>query len=229
MLGKQCCIILILATLVVSVGAVEYKRERYNVIVERSPFGENLIIAPETALDEKAEAEAMKLASQMEKEIRLCYLLETEAGEVRAGFENLKAQAGDPRSIMLMVGENFNGMKLIEVDILASTATLELNGKPVSFELKNATPAPAKEAAVPPRKFGSGFRRRQPPKEVKKPKEPELTPEEVAERRKEVRARLENYQMEAIRQGMPPLPVPLTEEMDAQLVEEGILPPQQQE
>ena len=32
--------------------------------------------------------------------------------------------------------------------------------------------------------------------------------------------------MELIRNGMPPLPVPLTTEMDDQLVSEGILPPQ---
>jgi len=31
--------------------------------------------------------------------------------------------------------------------------------------------------------------------------------------------------MEVIRQGLPPLPIPLTPEMDAQLVSEGVLPP----
>ena len=31
--------------------------------------------------------------------------------------------------------------------------------------------------------------------------------------------------MEVIRKGMPPLPIPLTKEMDDQLVAEGILPP----
>ena len=30
--------------------------------------------------------------------------------------------------------------------------------------------------------------------------------------------------MEVLRKGMPPLPVPLTPEMDAQLVSEGVLP-----
>lgn len=36
---------------------------------------------------------------------------------------------------------------------------------------------------------------------------------------------LQQYQMNTIRSGMPPLPIPLTQEMDDQLVKEGILPP----
>jgi hypothetical protein len=40
--------------------------------------------------------------------------------------------------------------------------------------------------------------------------------------------KLQEYQMDLIRQGKTPLPmVPLTPEMDAQLVEEGVLPPQE--
>ncbi|MDZ4200337.1 MAG: hypothetical protein U1E27_13760 [Kiritimatiellia bacterium] len=42
----------------------------------------------------------------------------------------------------------------------------------------------------------------------------------------EMERRLQEYQMEVIRQGLPPLPIPLTEEMDKQLVAEGVLPPQ---
>jgi len=41
-----------------------------------------------------------------------------------------------------------------------------------------------------------------------------------------LRAHLERVQMDAIRNGLPPLPLPLTPEMDAQLVKEGVLPPQ---
>ena len=37
---------------------------------------------------------------------------------------------------------------------------------------------------------------------------------------------LQEYQMELIRTGQPPLPIALTPEMDAQLVKEGVLPPQ---
>jgi len=36
---------------------------------------------------------------------------------------------------------------------------------------------------------------------------------------------LKEYQMRMIREGKPPLPIPLTREMDDQLVKEGVLPP----
>ncbi len=48
--------------------------------------------------------------------------------------------------------------------------------------------------------------------------QPVLSPEETEKR-------LQDYQMETIRQGLPPLPLPLTKEMDDQLVKEGRLPP----
>ncbi len=45
-----------------------------------------------------------------------------------------------------------------------------------------------------------------------------------AEEKEAVWENLRQYQMEVIRSGMAPLPVPLTPEMDAQLVAEGVLP-----
>ncbi len=222
----------ILWVLIVSsmaVSAVEYNRERYDLILDRSPFGEDPLLAQEEANNAKEAAEATAAAKKMEKEMRLCYLLETDAGEIRAGFQNLKARPGDPKSIMLMVGESYNGMKLSEIDIATSSATLMLNGKRVTFELtKSAAPPPvAKAVAQPARKFGGGFRAKPPAKPAKPPQPaaPKLSPEEIAKARAETTERLRQYQMEVIRNGMPPLPVPLTQDMDDQLVAEGILPP----
>jgi hypothetical protein len=50
------------------------------------------------------------------------------------------------------------------------------------------------------------------------PVQPRYTGEELTKH-------LQEYQMEVIRQGLPPLPIPLTPEMDKQLVTEGFLPP----
>ncbi|MDF7800544.1 hypothetical protein P4C99_13795 [Pontiellaceae bacterium B1224] len=209
-----------------AVHAVEYDSERYELILERSPFGEDPLLAQEERENAKEAAEAAAAAKKMEKEMRLCYLNETQTGEVRAAFQNLRARPGDPQSIMLTVGESFNGMKLSEVDLATSSATLMLNGKRVTFELtQSTTPEPvAKAAAQPARKFGGGFRAK-PPEQPAKPPEPTLTPEEIAKARAETTERLRQYQMEVIRNGMPPLPVPLTQEMDDQLVAEGVLPP----
>lgn len=82
---------------------------------------------------------------------------------------------------------------------------------------------PITKAKPAGRRFGSGFRASSkvtPPAPVQK-----LTPEEQERRREEIRKNLQEYQMAVIRAGRPPLPVLLTQEMDDQLVKEGILPP----
>lgn len=210
----------------------EYSRERYDVIVERSPFGADPLT--DTAVSDKASSATLKA---LERQLRLCFLLKSQSGDVRAGFQNITAKAGEPKSVILMVGESFRAMKLLEVDIDNSTATLQYQGKPMTFELSKGKAAAVAAAKTPQpptqpqRRFGGGFRRRTPPAEEvqpapqPKPAVPQLSPEEEALRREEVRENLRQYQMEVIRSGMPPLPIPLTKEMDDQLVSEGVLPP----
>ncbi len=48
--------------------------------------------------------------------------------------------------------------------------------------------------------------------------------EEAIVREAEIQAHLQNYQKELIRQGLPPLPIPLTPKTDSELVAEGVLP-----
>lgn len=224
--GKKTSLILCAVFFAGAVLAVEYNLKDYDVIIERSPFGEDSSIISDDEVQAKTDAEALKTAKEMEKKIRLCYLLEAENGEIRAGFENKTAKSDDPKSIMLMVNENFRGMKLIKIDLANSSATLSVAGKPVTFTLSKATPAKktVKKPAVPTRKFGGGFRR-EAPKQPEKPTAPKLTPEEQVKKREEVREGLRQYQMEVLRSGMPALPIPLTQDMDDQLVLEGVLPP----
>ena len=42
----------------------------------------------------------------------------------------------------------------------------------------------------------------------------------------ELQRHLEDYQMQVVQRGLPPLPVPLTPELESRLVEEGVLPPE---
>ncbi len=201
-----------------------YDRSRYEVIVERSPFGADPLIDDE----EKKNAAAAKA---LEREYRLCFLLESQSGEVRAGFQNKKPKKGDPKSMMLAVGESRDSMKLINIDLKNSSATVQYQGKEVVFELEKAVaaakPAAPKTPAPPQRRFGGGFRRTTPPPEpVPQPApEPEVSPEELAAQREAIQESLRDYQMEVIREGMPPLPIQLTPEQDDQLVAEGVLPP----
>ncbi|MEX2606582.1 MAG: hypothetical protein WD708_04485 [Kiritimatiellia bacterium] len=55
--------------------------------------------------------------------------------------------------------------------------------------------------------------------------EPGISMERRFESSEELEAHLKEQQLDAIRSGKPPLPIPLTEEMDDQLVREGVLPP----
>ena len=114
-------------------GSVGYNRSRYEVIVERSPFGEELPMDEFRTQDPTVQ--------QMMKELRLCFLLQGQSGEVRAGFENLKAKKGEPKSVLLMEGESYRAMTLVGIDIRNSTATLEYRGKNIRFDLKKSTVA----------------------------------------------------------------------------------------
>ncbi len=211
---------LALAIVAVCHAETEYKPERYDVILDRSPFGSDplsTVTAPDATAQDRAAAAAL------EKTCRLSFLLESEAGEVRAGFQNLKPQKGEPVSSVIRINESFMGMKLKSIDLVNSEAMLEYNGKPITFQLTKAAEKAqpvAKKAPTPSRRFGGGFRKQTPAP----PPAPKLSPEEQKIRREEIRKNLQDYQMHVIREGMPPLPVPLTQEMDDQLVSEGVLP-----
>lgn len=209
-------------------GPVMYDLARYQLIVERQPFGSEPLDQ-----EEKAQAAAVKA---LEQDYRLCFLLQNESGEVRAGFQNKKPKKGDPRSVMLRIGESFGAMKLLTIDIENSMATLQYKGQEVEFSMEKpktaaaaAKPAAPKPAAAPQRRFGGGFRRTTPPPapppEPEPEPEPQLSPEELAIQREQIQQNLRDYQMEVLRQGMPPLPIQLTQEQDDQLVAEGVLPP----
>lgn len=213
----------LLATGAVCRAETKYTPERYTVILDRSPFGSDpltTVTTPDTS------AEQRKAAADLEKTCRLSFLLETESGEIRAGFQNLKPEKGKPASSVIRVGESFQGMTLKSVDMVNSEARLEFKGKPITFRLSKAPEKPtttSRKAPASSRRFGGGFRRATPPA-PKKPPEPKRSPEEEKIRTAELRQKMQDYQMEVIRKGMPPLPIPLTPEMDDQLVSEGILP-----
>jgi hypothetical protein len=56
---------------------------------------------------------------------------------------------------------------------------------------------------------------------------PWAPPEEGPAQRDDIEKNLQQYQMDLIRKGAKPLPIPLTQEMDDQLVKEGVLPPRE--
>ena len=201
--------------------------DKYQIIIDRQPFGRELI-SPEPSVSAiNSEAEAIAAAKAAEKELRLCFIFETTKGLIRAGFQNKIVKAGEPKSIMLGVGDTFKGMKLVDVNIQESTATLDRNGVMIMFSLnKSAKNTLGNSKTTSTRKFNSGFRSSNTnDKEIKKEVNVKLTVQQQEQRKQEIQESLRQYQMDVIRAGLPPLPVPLTKQMDDQLVAEGVLPP----
>ena len=206
--------------------------DKYQIIIDRQPFGRELISPEPSVSTMKSEAEAIAAAKSAEKELRLCFIFETTKGLIRAGFQNKIVKAGEPKSIMLGVGDTFKGMKLVDVNIQESTATLDRNGVMIMFSLnKSAKNTLGNSKTTSTRKFNSGFRSSNTnDKEIKKEvidiPNVKLTVQQQEQRKQEIQESLRQYQMDVIRAGLPPLPVPLTKQMDDQLVAEGVLPPE---
>ena len=197
----------------------------YQIILDRKPFG--------AAGDVKAvvtnAVTNSTLATAFAKSLKLTCLLDLPSG-LRVG---IVSTSSTNQSFILGIGEkNEDGVELISVNYAAEEATLRKGTDTAVLKLTPAaTNAPAVAAVAHPMPPG-------PPSP-----DPSADRRSFGDRRhgggaseagrgpprmgtEHMQQRLQEYQMRAIRTGMPPLPVPLTPEMDAQLVKEGVLPPQ---
>ena len=209
---KAKALILILLTFALSSMAIEEGFERYQIIIDKHPFGEE---PPE------AETVQISLDKSFARHLRLSMLFEGPDGDVRAGIIDTK----EKKNYILSIGEIEGGLELIEADLSASEAMLRRGSEVALFKLESDTPEPLSKSQQASRRSSYAGRRSArlaAANKSTKPKEPEV-PRLTGEA---LRAHLENVQMDAIRDGLPPLPLPLTPEMDAQLVSEGVLDPQ---
>ena len=203
--------IFILLALALYATAAQEEFSRYQVIIDKRPFGEE---PPEAA-----GAVQISLNQSFAKNLRLSMLFEGPGGDVRAGIIDNSLN----KSYILRVGEIENSIELVEADINASEALLRKGNEVALFKLEAGTEVLTKRQQAS-RTSSYADRRKAllkkvaKQKEAEKPKEPRLTGEAL-------RKHLEEVQMNAIREGLPPLPMALTPEMDAQLVSEGVLDP----
>ncbi len=185
---------------------------RYQLIIDKHPFGEEPL---------EAETVQISLNQSFARHLRLSMLFEGPGGDVRAGIIDTK----EKKNYILSIGEVEGGLELIEADLSASEAMLRKGSEVALFKLESDTPEPLSKSQQAARRSSYAGRRSarlaaaNKSTKPKKPEAPRLTGEAL-------RAHLENVQMNAIRDGLPPLPLPLTPEMDAQLVAEGVLDPQ---
>ena len=187
--------------------------ERYQLILDKEPFG-----------SEPPENEVVQVpASQsFARNLRLSMLFEGPDGTTRAGIVDNSTK----KSYILRIGEPQDGFEMVEADIRTSEAMLKKGNEVALFKLEAGAGEPISKSEQSSRQSSYAERRRallqkieERRKETQPPPVPELTGEAL-------KKHLEEVQMDAIRNGLPPLPLPLTPEMDAQLVSEGVLPPQ---
>jgi hypothetical protein len=212
-----------------------YDFTRYRVILDRQPFGQ-----PPPANTAPAQPANVPPARSFiqELKVRMCAITEHPDFGIRVG---LAAQASpgsaEQRSYYMRIGETQGGITLVDADVEEEAALLKHGSEEVWLSMRegavnlNAASGPAAGAAADQADAAAAGRmsyaerlrqrremRRQHQEEKK---QPQLTGEDLERHLKE-------YQMELIRAGGalgPPLPIPLTKEMDDQLVAEGILPP----
>lgn len=190
----------------------------YEIILSRKPFGATAAI----------QAGSSASLGTSPTTYRLSALYEGVDGKTTVGLVNKQTN----KSLTLRLNEREDDIELVEADIENNTATIVERGQTFVLEL-TAAPATTPVATVQRpsstpnstqnsrfaerrRRLANRFNRQQDNQEQEQPLEGE-----------ELQEHLKNYQMEAIRSGAPPLPIPLTEEMDRQLVEEGYLEPQE--
>lgn len=224
-----------LASFAGSAGAAD-GFERYRVILARMPFGEAPPepVAPPPAPTPPAESFA--------KHLRVCSITEIAGtGSVRVGIVDNQTQ----KSFVLGEGEIVDEIELVSASLADEEAVLRKGQEIVRINLVSgemsavtrdqlaagrSTQAAADAAALQSyrdRRQARQELRRQRQEREQERLERQREAAELASRYtpEELRARLQDYNLEVIRAGMPALPIELTPEQDAQLVAENILPP----
>lgn len=198
--------------------------DRYEVILSRMPFGE-------IVMEEAPAVEPAPAAESFAKAFRMCSITKPEGRDIRIGI----VDGATKKSFMLSVGENnADGVMLVSANLEDGEAVLQKGGETALIKLEQTSaPKPAaRQPSSPAQRQASTYQERrqerreerlervraaQEERERQAANQPRLTGEAL-------RQHLQEYNMEAIRQGLPALPVELTPEQDAQLVAEGVLP-----
>lgn len=177
------------------------------------PFGDEAAAA--------AAAAAVAVATQpvpesFAKNLKMCAITRNRFnGKIQVGILNTATK----KNYFLYEGDVEDGLELLQADYEGEKALLRKDAEEVWMDMNAATivVASAPAAAAP----AVAYSRRG----VVPPPAPPVQPIYTGEA---LETHLKEYQMELIRAGGekgPPLPMELTPEMDAKLVEEGVLAP----
>ncbi len=214
-----------LVSIVASGELVRTDFSRYEPILTRKPFGVPAVRPP----DGGTNAAPLLARDALTRTLRLCALRE-DADGLRVGF--LDTKVNPPKSYYLRVGETEDGYQVMEASFSEDKALIGKDGREEWLKMGSETtlpagsgPAVAASAAAEPRPTGAPaasyadrLRQRREMLQQRTVEPPKLSGPALEDH-------LRTYQMDLIRKGQPALPIPLTKEMDDQLVAEGVLPP----
>lgn len=195
----------------------------YQIILDRKPFGD-------PAANAASIPEPIRNVTPQESfaaNLKLTGIYELKDGTLKAAITDKKSNKYF--SIIVEETDPASGITLLDLDYEKEEVTLQKGSEVVVLAMRGDAQTTvlsnqeqeerAQQAAQ--RRQSYAERRKQRMLERQKPveiPEPKYTGAELEEH-------LQNYQMEVIRQGLPPLPVQLTADRDEQLVEEGYLAP----
>jgi hypothetical protein len=203
--------------------------DRYQVIIDRRMFGELPATHPPPP-----EGPTQQEQEQFAKSLRLCAIVEEDGKPAKIGFVDGRSN----RAYTLGPGQMEDGIELESADFAAGTAMIKQGGLRAELSLASGQAAPAAggapapqvqaaPAAPPAQPPAAGMsyadRRRQ---RMLQQQEGQAQPPQPKYTGEALQKHLQDYNMEVIRQGLPPLPIPLSPDQDQQLVREGVLPPQ---
>ncbi|MEI6166780.1 MAG: hypothetical protein WCS52_06265 [bacterium] len=182
------------------------------------PFGDETAAAALAAATATANQPAV---DSFVKPLKMCAITRNRFnGKVQVGIVNTLTK----KNYFLYEGDTEDGMELVKADYEGEKALVRKGAEEVWMDMTAIVASATPVVSPAP---GGGFARRTmaPPPALAapgpaQPDKPRLTGEALKEH-------LKNYQMDLIRAGGkkgPPLPMALTPEMDAKLVEEGVLP-----
>lgn len=202
-------------------GAVYQNFSRYEIILQRRPFGE---VPSEAELS--AAARSVPVGPSFIDSLRMCAITDDGGGSVRVGFVDIKAKP--VKTYFLFVGESEDGIEVVDADYEEEMVTLRKAGDERKLSMTGAV-----GAAMAVANKGSGRRslhsRRAHIKrtraQIKEARRLAIEKKKPILQGAEYEAHIRQYNLDQIRNGGIPLPIALSAEEDAQLVAEGILAP----
>jgi len=195
---------------------------RYQGIIDRKPFG----VPPQDA----ASMSNATISADVSfiKTLKMVAIKLSRDGRIRVGFVD---SANKNKGYYLRIGEHEDGIEVVDADFHLESALLRKDGQTGWIYLGKSKfqPDVANVAARTPSM--DEIRQKQELYAQIMRRKKEVTRQRVVEAPKlsgnALEKHLNDYQLDLIRTGEPPLPIPLTQEMDDQLVAEGVLPPLQ--